>query len=538
MPYPFLKSRGPIVRIDRQPFSGGYCVRVLSDIGGWVTALVDRAATSWLSRTGGGEAVRQRELAILRRLVLLSSAALVAAPVGLSAVTSPAVALPAGVAMVCAAFLFSAVGSIALARQGSSAGIATQSAEDFFLSVTPGLVLFLDPHGSVATIGGRDRRDFLAWMRDPKGRGFLEQVHVSDRILFLQALDGLRRGEDAASVDLRLDRPSVSRDQRQFAYLRMDMTARRDADGELAAVIAQLRDVSVEQQLRAEAQSRAADAESANDAKSRFLAAVSHELRTPLNAILGFSDILIGEYFGKFENDRQREYVGLVRESGAHLLSVVNTMLDMSKIEAGRYELILEAFDISASVRSCESMLALQAKTKGVTLTSRIQRSLGEIVADQRAIQQILINLVGNAVKFTEAGGVVSIDAAARDGILKLTVSDTGIGIAADKLALLGQPFVQIQNDYTRRFEGTGLGLSLVKGLVALHGGNFAIASQPGEGTIITIEIAVDGSGARRADDAGQGATVEFPPRLKDVVKSGVESEEGLFDGRAQAKIA
>ncbi|WP_206113475.1 MULTISPECIES: sensor histidine kinase [Rhizobium] len=518
--------------------SGGYCVRVLSNIGGWMTALVDRAATSWLSRTGGGEAVRQRELAILRRLVLFSSAALVAAPIGLSAVTSPAVALPAGVAMVCAAFLFSAVGSIALARQGSSAGIATQSAEDFFLAATPGLVFFLDPHGSVATVGGRDRRDFLAWMRDPKGRGFLEQVHVSDRILFLQALDGLRRGEDAQSVDLRLDRPSVSRDQRQFAYLRMDMTARRDADGELAAIIAQLRDVSVEQQLRDEAQNRAADAESANDAKSRFLAAVSHELRTPLNAILGFSDILIGEYFGKFENDRQREYVGLVRESGAHLLSVVNTMLDMSKIEAGRYELILEAFDISSSVKSCESMLALQAKTKGLTLTSRIQRGLGEVVADQRAIQQILINLVGNAIKFTEAGGVVSVDAAARDGILKLTVSDTGIGIPADKLALLGQPFVQIQNDYTRRFEGSGLGLSLVKGLVALHGGHFAIASQPGEGTIITIEIAADGSGAQHAEDAGHGATVEFPPRLKGAVNSGVELEEGRFDGRAQAKIA
>lgn len=513
-------------------------MRVLSDIGSWATALVDRAATSWLSRTGGGEAVRQRELAILRRLVLLSSAALVAAPVGLSTVTSPAVALPAGVAMVCAAFLFSAVGSIALARQGSPAGIATQSAEDFFLTATPGLVFFLDPHGSVATVGGRDRRDFLAWMRNPSGRGFIEQVHVSDRILFLQALDSLRRGEDAASVDLRLDRPSVSRDQRQFAYLRMDMTARRDGDGELAAVIAQLRDVSVEQQLRDEARNRVADAESANDAKTRFLAAVSHELRTPLNAILGFSDILIGEYFGKFENDRQREYVGLVRESGAHLLSVVNTMLDMSKIEAGRYELILDAFDIAGSVKSCEAMLALQAKTKGVTLTSRIQRGLDEIVADQRAIQQILINLVGNAVKFTEAGGVVSVDAAVRDGILKLTVSDTGIGIPADKLALLGQPFVQIQNDYTRRFEGTGLGLSLVKGLVALHGGYFTIASQPGEGTIITIEIAADGSGAKRAEDAGHDATVDFPPRLKGAVNTGAELEEGLFDGRAQAKIA
>jgi len=512
-------------------------VRVLSDIGGWATALVDRAAASWLSRTSGGEAVRQSELTILRRLVFLSSAALVAAPVGLSIVTSPAVALPAGVATVCAAFLFSAVGSIALARQAIPQHVAAASADDLFLEMSPGLVLFLDPLGSVTMAGGRDKRDYLAWMRDLKGRGFFEQVHVSDRILFLQALDALRQGEEKATVDLRLERPSVSRDNRQFAYLRMDMTARRDVDGMLSAVIAQLHDVSVEQRLRAEAQTRAADAESANDAKSRFLAAVSHELRTPLNAILGFSDILIGEYFGKFENERQREYVGLIRESGAHLLSVVNTMLDMSKIEAGRYELMLEPFDIGASIRSCESMLALQAKSKGVTLTNRVQRGIAEVVADQRALQQILINLVGNAVKFTETGGVVTVDAAMRDGILKLTVSDTGIGIPADRLATLGQPFVQIQNDYTRRFEGTGLGLSLVKGLVALHGGNFAIASQPGEGTIITIEIAADGSGAPAAENAGQVETVEFPPRLKGAAGA-AELEEGLFDGRAQAKIA
>ncbi|WP_132559908.1 sensor histidine kinase [Rhizobium sullae] len=514
-------------------------MQVLSDIGGRAAALVDRAAAGWLSRTGSGEAVAERELAILRRLVFLSSAALVAAPAGLSFVTSPAVALPAGVATVCAAFLFSAVGSIALARQGAAAAtVAAAPAEDFFLETSAGLVLFLDPQGSVTTAGGRDCREFLAWMRDPKGRGFIEQVHVSDRILFLQALDGLRQGEESASVDLRLDRPCVFRDLRQFAHLRMDMTARRDQDGELLAVVAQLRDVSVEQQLRMEARSRADDAESANDAKSRFLAAVSHELRTPLNAILGFSDILLGEYFGKFDNERQREYVTLVRESGAHLLSVVNTMLDMSKIEAGRYELLLEPFDIGASIRSCEAMLSLQAKGKGVTLTSRIQRGLDEVVADQRAVQQILINLVGNAVKFTDAGGAVTVDAAVRDGILQISVSDTGIGIPADRLATLGQPFMQVQNDYTRHYEGTGLGLSLVKGLVALHGGHFAIASVPGEGTIITISIAADGSGADAAHAAKDGAATDFPPRLKAAATNVAGLEEGLFDGRAQAKIA
>jgi len=482
--------------------------------------------------------VRQRELMILRRLALLSSAALVAVPVGLSSVTSPAIALPVGVATVCAAFLFSAVGSIALSRQGTAtAPIAAPVAEDFFMEVTAGLAFFLDPQGNVTAVGGRDKREYLAWMRDPIGKGFVDQIHVSDRILFLQALDQLRQGEATAAVDLRLERPSVSRDNRQFAYLRMDMTARQDGDGTLFSVIAQLRDVSVEQQLRQEAQNRAADARSANDAKSRFLAAVSHELRTPLNAILGFSDILLGEYFGKLENDRQREYVGLVRESGAHLLSVVNTMLDMSKIEAGRYELCLEPFDIASVVRSCEAMLALQAKSKGVSLTSRVQRGLDEVVADQRAIQQILINLVGNAVKFTDAGGAISIDASMRDGVLNLCVSDTGIGIPGDKLETLGQPFVQIQNDYSRRFEGTGLGLSLVKGLVALHGGDFAIASTPGAGTIITISIAADGSGIPAVGTA-RNDLVEFPPRLKAVPALAGVLEEGLFDGREQAKIA
>jgi cell cycle sensor histidine kinase DivJ len=499
---------------------------------------VDRAADRWLSRTGGSAAVRQRELTILRRLALLSSAALVVAPAALSLVTSPAVALPAGVAAVVGGFLFSAVGSIALSRQSIvTSGVATQSAEEFFMEASAGLILFLDPQGAVVNVGGRDRRDYLAWMRAPDGRGFMEQIHVSDRILFLQALDLLRQGDEQAAVDLRLERPCVSADNRQFAHLRTDLTARRDSDGALVSVVAQLRDVSAEHQLRVEAEAHAADARSANDAKSRFLAAVSHELRTPLNAILGFSDILIGEYFGKLANERQREYVGLVRDSGAHLLSVVNTMLDMSKIEAGRYELVLEPFDISTVVRSCEAMLGLQAKTKGVSLTSRIQRGLDEVVADQRAIQQILINLVGNAVKFTEAGGAISLDASVRDGILTLCVSDTGIGIPADKLQLLGQPFVQIQNDYTRRFEGTGLGLSLVKGLVALHGGDFAIASAPGSGTIITISIAADGSGAPVLD-LSANHPVEFPPRLKASPGMTDILEEGLFDGREQAKIA
>lgn len=520
----------------------GCSVRVLSEISVGAEALVDRVGRSWLSRTSGNGEVRGQELAILRRLALASSVALFAVPAGLSFVTSPAVALPAGVATVCAAFLFSAVGSIALSRQRPElhpAEAVVVEHRDLMLESAFGLVLLLDSQGSVTTVGGRDRAEFLSWMRDPTGRGFIEQIHVSDRIVFLQAIDVLRQGRDAHGADLRLERSAVVGGDQQFVHVRMELTARRDAEGRLTAIVGQLRDVSQDQQLREDAARKAAEAESANDAKSRFLAAVSHELRTPLNAILGFSDILSGEYFGKLENDRQREYVGLIRQSGAHLLSVVNTMLDMSKIEAGRYELLLESFAIEDTIATCEAMLGLQAKEKGLTLTSRIQRGLGEIVADQRAIQQILINLVGNAIKFTDAGGAITIDAALADGMLKLSIGDTGIGIASERLESLGQPFVQIQNDYTRRYAGTGLGLSLVKGLVGLHGGNFSIASAPGEGTVITILIPFDGSGVVTTQHpVDVNRPVDFPPRLKHIVEMDEGRNKELMNGSAKAKIA
>ena len=505
-------------------------------------AFVDRVSGSWLSGTNGNGEVRAQELTILRRLALASSVALFAVPAGLSFVTSPAVALPAGVATVCAAFLFSAVGSIALSRQrpvSQAAEAVIVEHRDLMLEAAFGLVLLLDPQGNVTTVGGRDRTEFMSWMRDPTGRGLIEQIHVSDRIVFLQAIDVLRQGRDAFDVNLRLERSAVIGYDEQFVHVRVELTARRDSEGRLTAIVSQLRDISQDQQLRDDAARKTAEAESANDAKSRFLAAVSHELRTPLNAILGFSDILAGEYFGKLENNRQREYVGLIRQSGAHLLSVVNTMLDMSKIEAGRYELLMEAFSIEDSIAACEAMLALQAKEKGLTLSSRVQRGLGEIVADQRALQQVLINLVGNAIKFTDAGGAVTVDATLTDGMLKLSVGDTGIGIASERLASLGQPFVQIQNDYTRRYAGTGLGLSLVKGLVALHGGSFSIASAPGEGTVITILIPFDGSAALTTQQSVDvNRPVDFPPRLKHTMEMSERRNEEEMNGPAKAKIA
>lgn len=492
-------------------------MRFLSDIADRMVATA--AAVTGDVRTSSGDASAP---AGLRAIFLTALVAAPVLPLALSTVMPVSSALPAGAALAAAGGLLATATASALGRQRAGriavpavdAVAATPASAGYDLFA--GLVTLHDPRGYVTAIHGREREAMLAAMRDPFGRGFIDQIHVSDRLGFLQAIDRLRQGEDQVSVDLRLEQRRETVDGEQFLHVRTDMTAIRDAAGLLASILAQSRDISLEAELRRDSARKAAEAESANDAKTRFLAAVSHELRTPLNAILGFSDILAGEYFGKLENDRQREYVALIHQSGGHLLSVVNTMLDVSKIEAGRYELVREPFAIADSVRTCEQMLALQARQKGVQLTSRVPHDVGEAVADQRALQQILINLVGNAVKFTGKGGIVTIDATRAGRDLVLCVSDTGIGIPVEMLDVIGQPFVQVQNQYTRQYEGTGLGLSLVKGLVALHGGTFAIHSRAGEGTQVTVTIPADGSMAVGVSGGYDGTIIaeEFPPRL------------------------
>jgi len=515
-------------------------VQVLSNIAERAVAGIDHVASTWLARMEEDAVQRTARVPVLRRFMAFSLCALFVVPTIMSLFVSPAIALPAGAAIVLASFLIVIAVYLGVRRPVSSAAtVANQPVKlDALAAYVPGVVIFFDELGMVQNVAGRDIDSFPKSVKDCVGYLFAERIHVTDRIAFAQALDFLRQGAEQSSVDLRFEQSSLSRGVDQFLHTRMDLTAVREPSGELLRVIGQLRDTTEKEVLRGEVARKVAEAESANDAKSRFLAAVSHELRTPLNAVLGFSDILAGEYFGKLENDRQREYVALIRQSGAHLLSVVNTMLDMSKLEAGRYELLMEPFNIGESISTCEAMLGLQAKEKGVTLTSRVQRDLGDVVADQRAIQQVLINLTGNALKFTDAGGVVSMDAAREGNTLKISVSDTGIGIAADKIDLLGQPFMQVQNEYTRRYEGTGLGLSLVKGLIGLHGGRFAIASRPGEGTIVTVTLPIDGSGAIGcAQNDETERMVEFPPRLRQIASVEV-MKEGSVNGTAKAKIA
>ena len=229
-------------------------------------------------------------------------------------------------------------------------------------------------------------------------------------------------------------------------------------------------------------------AESANKTKSTFLAHTSHELRTPLNAIIGFSDMIRNGIGTGAATDKINEYAGHINESGRHLLAILNDILDLSKVEAGKLELYEEEVDVALAVDTCVAMMQARAERGGLKVVCDVPEELPALRADGRKVKQILINLLSNAVKFTRPGGrVVVVVATDALGAVSISIADTGIGIADDQMAIALAPFSQVDSALNRKFEGTGLGLPLAKALVELHQGKFQIESAPGEGTTVTI---------------------------------------------------
>lgn len=240
---------------------------------------------------------------------------------------------------------------------------------------------------------------------------------------------------------------------------------------------------------RAEAEAARTQAQAANQAKSRFLANMSHELRTPLNAVMGFADIMRNRLFGPMP-DRYADYAQLIHESGAHLLELINDVLDMSKIEADRYRLQREVFDAREAVTAVLRLMRTQADEAGVDLRGVLPERAVTVEADKRAVKQITLNLLSNALKFTPAGGSVTVTLQESDGELEITVADTGVGVSAEDLERLGRPYEQAGDADTRAL-GTGLGLSLVRGFAELHGGTMSMESELGEGTAVTVRLPV-----------------------------------------------
>jgi len=232
-------------------------------------------------------------------------------------------------------------------------------------------------------------------------------------------------------------------------------------------------------------------AESASRQKTEFLANVSHELRTPLNAIIGFAEVMHMELLGPMGNPQYRGYVGDIHDSARHLLGLINDILDVAKIEAGRAELTETTVPVRALFDAVARLIRERSVRAEVRLDVDMQPDLPPLFADERKLKQILINLLSNSVKFTPAGGAIRMNAALdpADGDLVITIADTGIGIAPEDITRVMEPFGQVDNPINRKFRGTGLGLPLTKGLVELHGGSFAIESTPGVGTTVTLRF-------------------------------------------------
>ena len=239
-----------------------------------------------------------------------------------------------------------------------------------------------------------------------------------------------------------------------------------------------------------EIQDKSRQLEIANKHKSEFLANMSHELRTPLNAIIGFSEVLQEKLFGDV-NEKQADYLNDIHSSGKHLLGLINDILDLSKVEAGRMELDLATFDVASALSNAMTLVRERAQRHNIDLKMAVAPDLGQATADERKLKQILVNLLTNAVKFTPDGGSVDVTARREPDAFVIAVRDTGIGIAPEDHEAVFEEFRQVGRHYTNKQEGTGLGLTLTRRFVELHGGRIWVESEPGKGSTFTFTIPV-----------------------------------------------
>ncbi len=273
-------------------------------------------------------------------------------------------------------------------------------------------------------------------------------------------------------------------------YVQCYASCEFDEKGKIIALYGIVRDVTKEKDSQVKLEAALLQAEEANKSKAGFLATMSHELRTPLNAIIGFSEMMQAELLGPLGNNRYNDYVNCIHESGRHLLELINDILDMSKIESGKYELFHEPVNVAKSIRLALHMIETVAEEKKIHVEFDAPEDLPVIEADRRAFMQIILNILSNAVKFTREKGsiTVKVNVEKQEQII-IAITDTGIGIPEDKIESITQPFEQVSNAMTRQHQGTGLGLAITKRLIEFHGGVLKIESRLDVGTTVTITM-------------------------------------------------
>lgn len=364
------------------------------------------------------------------------------------------------------------------------------------------------PNGAVLFASPAAERLFGTSVNELLGHGLFDRVHVADRPAYLTAFSEALARTEEQSVEFRVRRDCIGADAARTEFVWLEMRCRPlDAVAgslDIREMVAVMRDVTERKAQEQGLEAARSEAERANAAKGRFLATMSHELRTPLNVIIGFSDMLINEQQMQLDPAKRGDYAKLINDSGHHLLSVVNGILDMSKIDTGEFVISPEPFAPAPVIRNCCALFALKAADAGLEIKLDLADNLPEINADQRALKQILINLLSNGIKFTDRGGRLLVGARVESGDILITIEDNGVGIGAEDLTRLGDQFFQARGSYDRRHDGTGLGLSIVKGLVALHAGQVLVRSTPGKGTCFTVRLPLDCEKARAATPANK----------------------------------
>ena len=300
-------------------------------------------------------------------------------------------------------------------------------------------------------------------------------LHISER----RTKDGGYVSVGTDITNIKLHEEKLMESEKRLMATVADLRSSQQKLARQAEEVADLAEKYAEEKTRAE---------DANQAKSKFLANMSHELRTPLNAIIGFSEIMESGMFGPLGTDKYREYCSDIRQSGQYLLEVINDILDMSKIEAGRIRLDPKPIDLQAFLNDAMRVVSARAHDKRLTLTAQIGTDT-RLTADQRLLKQIVLNLLSNAVKFTPEGGRISIRARAVRACVIIAIADTGIGIPQDALTRLGRPFEQVESQLTKSHQGSGLGLAIARSLTELHHGSMRIRSTLGRGTIVLLRL-------------------------------------------------
>jgi cell cycle sensor histidine kinase DivJ len=356
-------------------------------------------------------------------------------------------------------------------------------------------VIRFSPEGGVLFTSRSSEKLFGCRRYELSGSGLVDRIHVLDKPIFMTAFADANQGGKARIIEIRMrrDDPTVSARAVQFVWVEVGLSPVIDNEhrSERHEVVALFRDVTERKDHENEMRLARQAAEDASDAKSRFLATIGHELRTPLNAIVGFSEMMTSNIGGEL-TPTHREYAGLIHQSGHHLLDVVKMLLDMSRIEAGKFEIQTEPFAPEGLIEPCLQMVDSMARQRQITIETLVPRALPQITADERVCRQILINLLSNAVKFSRDGGTVTVSMKRQGQNLAIAVIDSGVGMGPEAIERIGEPFFQAQDGLTRSYEGTGLGLSIVKGLVELHKGRLHVLSTLGQGTVMTVFLPIN----------------------------------------------